>query len=168
MTSSFKLNTRFWLAIAICLCGFLSFSQDDTSTIKAQFALGVNSPSSNGFVSNFDADVSKREVLNAFEIKLNNLVTSVDEIKKDKESLTVYPNPTADRSTIEFNLSSAKNVNLVLRDITGKEILVEDFGKLSAGSQKIVLNAAPLTNGIYFVSIQIGEEVVTKKISVNR
>ena len=55
MTSSFKLNTRFWLAIAICLCGFLSFSQDDTSTIKAQFALGVNSPSSNGFVSNFES-----------------------------------------------------------------------------------------------------------------
>lgn len=121
-----------------------------------------------GFVSYYDADASKREVLNAFQVKLNNLVTSVEEIKKDEESLTVYPNPTANVSNIEFNLSVANNVSLTLRDITGKDILVEDFGKLSSGKQKIVLNAASLTNGIYFASIQIGNEVVTKKISVNK
>jgi hypothetical protein len=32
----------------------LGFSQGDRSTIKAQFALGVNSPSSNGFVQDFE------------------------------------------------------------------------------------------------------------------
>ncbi|MBL4710326.1 MAG: choice-of-anchor J domain-containing protein [Flavobacteriales bacterium] len=119
-------------------------------------------------VSYYDADAAQREVLNAYEVKLNNLVTSIDEIKKDEESLTIYPNPTANVSTIEFNLSTVKNVRLTLRDITGKEVLTEDFGKLSAGSQKVVLNAATLTNGIYFASIKIGEELVTKKISVNR
>ncbi|NNC49893.1 MAG: cell envelope biogenesis protein OmpA [Flaviramulus sp.] len=31
-------------------------SQSDTSTFKAQFAVGVNMPSSNGFVSNFEAN----------------------------------------------------------------------------------------------------------------
>ncbi|MFD1616381.1 outer membrane beta-barrel protein [Gelatiniphilus marinus] len=34
---------------------FLTFSQSDTSTVKAQFALGANSPSANGFVTNFQA-----------------------------------------------------------------------------------------------------------------
>ena len=34
---------------------FLVVSQSDTSSIKAQFALGINSPSANGFVSNFEA-----------------------------------------------------------------------------------------------------------------
>ncbi|WP_341216069.1 outer membrane beta-barrel protein [uncultured Wocania sp.] len=34
---------------------FFVFSQSDTNTIKAQFALGVNSPSANGFVANFEA-----------------------------------------------------------------------------------------------------------------
>ncbi|PWH83550.1 cell envelope biogenesis protein OmpA [Algibacter marinivivus] len=56
MTSNFKLNTQFWLALAFLLVGFSSFSQGDTSTVKAQFALGVNSPSSNGFVDDFQAN----------------------------------------------------------------------------------------------------------------
>lgn len=34
---------------------FFAVSQGDTSTVKAQFALGMNSPSSNGFVNNFEA-----------------------------------------------------------------------------------------------------------------
>lgn len=56
MTSNFKLNTQFWLVLAFLLVGFSSFSQGDTSTVKAQFALGVNSPSSNGFVDDFQAN----------------------------------------------------------------------------------------------------------------
>lgn len=35
---------------------FWGFSQGDTSTVKAQFALGVNSPSGNGFVSDFESE----------------------------------------------------------------------------------------------------------------
>jgi len=34
---------------------FLANSQSDTSTFKAQFALGINNPSANGFVDNFEA-----------------------------------------------------------------------------------------------------------------
>ncbi|WP_298551638.1 cell envelope biogenesis protein OmpA [uncultured Algibacter sp.] len=56
MTLSFKLNTTFWLPIFIFFIGFSSFSQGDTSTFKAQFALGVNSPLSNGFVNDFEAN----------------------------------------------------------------------------------------------------------------
>ncbi|GAA3597137.1 hypothetical protein GCM10022396_13100 [Flavivirga amylovorans] len=36
------------------MSSFLSFSQGDTSTFKAQLALGLNSPSQNGFVSGFE------------------------------------------------------------------------------------------------------------------
>jgi hypothetical protein len=55
MSSNFKLIRDFALVFALCLFGFFGFSQNETSTFKAQFALGVNSPSSNGFVSNFEA-----------------------------------------------------------------------------------------------------------------
>lgn len=56
MTSNFKTNTCLWISLAFFLCGFSGFSQGDTSTIKAQFALGVSSPSSNGFVDDFEAN----------------------------------------------------------------------------------------------------------------
>ncbi|GAA4804897.1 hypothetical protein GCM10023330_09140 [Litoribaculum gwangyangense] len=35
-------------------CGFLSFSQGDTSTFKVQVALGLNNPSTDGFVQGFE------------------------------------------------------------------------------------------------------------------
>lgn len=56
MTSNFKTNTYLWMALAFFFCGFSSLSQGDTNTIKAQFALGVSSPSSNGFVDDFEAN----------------------------------------------------------------------------------------------------------------
>lgn len=45
-------NTFF--AIIMLMCSFFGWCQGDTSTFKVQFALGLNSPSKNGFVSNFE------------------------------------------------------------------------------------------------------------------
>ncbi|GAA4939713.1 hypothetical protein GCM10023314_10560 [Algibacter agarivorans] len=56
MTSNFKLNKISWLTLVMLFYCFLGVSQGETSTIKAQFALGVNSPSSSGFVSDFEAN----------------------------------------------------------------------------------------------------------------
>lgn len=54
MTSNFKVSKNVFCAFVFLFYCFSSFSQGDTSTFKAQFALGVNSPSSNGFVGNFE------------------------------------------------------------------------------------------------------------------
>lgn len=42
------------LALVILFSITLGYSQGDKSTIKAQFALGVNNPSTSGFVDNFE------------------------------------------------------------------------------------------------------------------
>lgn len=49
-----KYNSIF-ISILLTCFSFFGFSQNDTSTVKAQFALGANSPSANGFVNNFEA-----------------------------------------------------------------------------------------------------------------
>ncbi|MEL0652679.1 outer membrane beta-barrel protein [Algibacter sp. TI.3.09] len=56
MALIFKFNKQKLIALVFVLFSYLGFSQSDTSTFKAQFALGVNSPSSNGFVTNFEAN----------------------------------------------------------------------------------------------------------------
>ncbi|WP_233244018.1 outer membrane beta-barrel protein [Tamlana fucoidanivorans] len=50
------MNTYFFIGIIICFSSPIGYSQSDTSTLKAQFALGVNSPSSAGFVTDFEAN----------------------------------------------------------------------------------------------------------------
>lgn len=54
MHSNFKFKTTLPLVLALCLCYLLGASQGDTRTVKGQFALGINNPSSNGFVSDFE------------------------------------------------------------------------------------------------------------------
>ena len=56
MTSNFKLNKVSWLTLMLFFYCFLGISQGDTSTIKVQFALGINNPSPSGFVNNFEAN----------------------------------------------------------------------------------------------------------------
>lgn len=143
-----------------------NYVKNNTFTLNSSWK--ANDVSLVAFVSYYNVNTNERVVLNAAEVKLNNISTSVEEIQKDAKSLTIYPNPTADISTIEFNLSSSTEVLLSLRDITGKEVMVQDFGTLSSGVQKITFNAASLANGIYFASVQIGENVVTKKISISK
>jgi OOP family OmpA-OmpF porin len=56
MALIFKFNKQKLIALVFVSFSYLGFSQSDTSTFKAQFALGVNSPSSNGFVTDFEAN----------------------------------------------------------------------------------------------------------------
>ena len=56
MTLNFKWNNSLWVILVLLFSSSFSFSQSDTSTFKAQFALGVNSPSSNGFVDAFESN----------------------------------------------------------------------------------------------------------------
>ncbi|WP_418512392.1 cell envelope biogenesis protein OmpA [Corallibacter sp.] len=54
MNSSF-INYKLVIACLACfIFGFSGFSQRETSKWKAQFALGINSPSQSGFVTNFE------------------------------------------------------------------------------------------------------------------
>jgi len=48
-------KSKLWILVFICFTT-LSFSQSRTSDFTAQFALGVNSPSSDGFVTGFEAN----------------------------------------------------------------------------------------------------------------
>ena len=57
MILKFKRNSKKLILILVFASySFLGLSQGDTKTVKAQFALGINSPSSNGFVEGFESN----------------------------------------------------------------------------------------------------------------
>ncbi|MEP5338399.1 MAG: outer membrane beta-barrel protein [Algibacter sp.] len=55
MISNLKPLKKTFFATACMMCWFIGLSQGDTSTFKAQIALGLNSPSKEGFVSTFES-----------------------------------------------------------------------------------------------------------------
>ncbi|MFD2822882.1 outer membrane beta-barrel protein [Lacinutrix iliipiscaria] len=55
MNTSFKTFKFASTILLIVVCYFSGYSQSETSTWKAQFAVGINSPSQNAFVTPFEA-----------------------------------------------------------------------------------------------------------------
>ncbi|MFT6166440.1 MAG: hypothetical protein ACJAV5_000066 [Vicingaceae bacterium] len=110
------------------------------------------------------------EVLNAKEVKLTELfgVGISEKEVKGNTSFDVYPNPSKDITNISFDLDNKESIFVSVRDITGKEVMSQDFGVMAQGNQRIAINVSSLSNGIYFTTLQIGDKMVTKKITVNK
>ncbi len=83
-------------------------------------------------------------------------------------SINVYPNPITNNAVVDFNLAESNKVSVTLFNAIGQIVLADDLGKMSAGIQNYSLNAASLSNGLYFLNIKVGNNSITKKVAVNK
>ncbi|MFA6401876.1 MAG: T9SS type A sorting domain-containing protein [Salinivirgaceae bacterium] len=74
-------------------------------------------------------------------------------------AVSIYPNPASEKVTIE----NAENATVTIYNIIGKEV----FRSIS-NSPEYTVNLNQLSKGTYLVSIQKGNQQVTKKLSVVR
>lgn len=93
------------------------------------------------------------------------IVTVKDiEAKTTNYELKNYPNPATAQTTIEFTLPGRSNVSLTLYDELGKEITKISSAEYPAGHHSVPLNTDKLPAGIYYYSLGVGQERVTKKL----
>jgi len=77
----------------------------------------------------------------------------------------VYPNPCNDVITIRYLASGKENaIKSTLNSITGQELAARVTTIHSNGYYFIPFDAKAFPAGIYFVTLQVGDEKVTKKI----
>jgi len=76
-----------------------------------------------------------------------------------------YPNPTTGSVSVPFSISASSDVKLSVLDLTGKELLSENLGRLSSGSYEHALDLSPLSKGAYIVAIQTTNGALAVKIS---
>ncbi|MCC6690567.1 MAG: T9SS type A sorting domain-containing protein [Bacteroidia bacterium] len=87
-------------------------------------------------------------------------VTGINELKNS--TLTIYPNPTAASVTINFNSPTPEKIKIVLTDITGKIVFVNENHNGVAGSNTISVNTSLLAKGIYLCRVITSEFVLQK------
>jgi len=75
--------------------------------------------------------------------------------------IRVYPNPFTDNTNIEIQNLNGETAYLSLCDIMGKEIL-----NLNTTSNNTQINRSNLTNGIYFLKVQIGNDYQSYKLII--
>ncbi len=74
-----------------------------------------------------------------------------------KESYSIYPNPT--NGLLSFDFSDLKVENLTISDITGKIIFV-----MTNPNQNEIIDLSNCAGGVYFVSVKTNDQVLTTKL----
>ncbi|MDB4533984.1 choice-of-anchor J domain-containing protein [Vicingaceae bacterium] len=107
------------------------------------------------------------EIVNAGESSIS-VVTSTEKIDDAKFALSVFPNPTADNATVTFSLETANNVKMEVYNAMGALVSTKDAGKLVAGNHTMAFDGTDLNSGFYFVNLTIGNNVITKKVTLTK
>lgn len=79
--------------------------------------------------------------------------------------LNVYPNPTSGQVYINIDLPNRQDATIYITDVLGKIIYKTELKNIT--SEMLDLNFSELQNGIYFIQLHAGEEVVSKKFIKN-
>ena len=83
-------------------------------------------------------------------------------------NISIYPNPITNIANIEFSLLKNNDVSIAIYDILGKNIKNLYQGEMMSGANNVQMNVSELNEGIYFVKLQINNQIITKKIVIRK
>lgn len=83
-----------------------------------------------------------------------------------ENKLSIYPNPSNDKSTISFNLNESAILNLTITDITGSVVLTQNGVSGQSGINAIYIDTKKLENGVYFVNLNSAKIKLTQKLNI--
>lgn len=86
--------------------------------------------------------------------------------KRSVEALVVYPNPAANTLKFDYEFKQNTVASLIIRDVTGRIVKTENFGRQVIGKETFSTNIANLPNGNYVAEFQTGEVTAVSKFTV--
>lgn len=90
--------------------------------------------------------------------------TEQSNVSVDKFLLSCYPNPFNNSTSISFDLADACYVELLVYDVTGREVAKLVNGFQAAGAYEVAFGGNDLSSGIYFAQMQAGKYNKTVKL----
>lgn len=93
-------------------------------------------------------------------------ITSEEALPTNFQMSQNYPNPFNPSTKINFSVPQASVVKLNVYNILGQLVQTLVNSEMSAGSYTVNLDATNLTSGIYFYTLNAGNTVITKKMTL--
>jgi hypothetical protein len=81
-----------------------------------------------------------------------------------EDQINVYPNPVFDHVNISGITGKAGKIILNIYNSNGSILFQEQYNSLNSGTQEIQLNLSSYPAGMYFIQLQMGNQVIAKKI----
>ena len=84
----------------------------------------------------------------------------------NKKTISVYPNPANDNTTVSYSLTENSNVKIIVCDLLGQEIMQVVNEKQNSGEHHLDIYTEQLKNGIYFIKINVNTEDAVQKLVI--
>lgn len=84
-----------------------------------------------------------------------------------QQDMTVFPNPVRDMFTVQFVMQESAEGEINIHDETGRLVTCLFRDRIREGENQLSFNKKALSPGTYFVSVEVGDQVILqKKITV--
>ncbi|MCX6141101.1 MAG: GEVED domain-containing protein [Candidatus Kapabacteria bacterium] len=80
----------------------------------------------------------------------------------------VTPNPVANSAKVSFSLTTAGDVQLIMVNVAGQEVLTVTQGSFAAGTHSASIDAATLASGTYTLVLRSNGLVVSKNVTISK
>lgn len=152
-----------------------SMSAGDTRTFSGSWELKNVYNNDELAVVFFVQRHATREVLNAEYINLKSTpdVTIPEDVNvsvhelSENNILKFYPNPAQNEVFLNYSLTETSDVNIKIFDQLGREQKSIGIGSLS-GSNTLNIRTEDLSNGLYILQVQLGNEIRSDKFLIQR
>ncbi len=91
---------------------------------------------------------------------------TLDVAQNETSTFKMCPNPTNDKTTINYFKDSFENVKITVTDIQGRTVSNSEIQNQNIGNNKFELNTDNLKTGFYFVTLRTGIQTTTQKLIV--
>ena len=97
-------------------------------------------------------------------------ITGIEDNIANQE-ISIYPNPLTSNSTLTINPNSSGKVSVMLVDLLGNKLTDLFDDNIQLGQSELIklnIDSIGLSSGTYYLIIQLGDRVETRKISILR
>jgi hypothetical protein len=91
----------------------------------------------------------------------------IENYSNEISSLNIFPNPTSDIMTLTIDSKDAATAEISIVDIQGKVVKQINYDLTNNCTNKLTLDVADLSNGIYFVRVTTKNGILYKKLIKN-
>jgi len=112
-------------------------------------------------------NVASNGVIHIIDAVLTPTILSVENLNT-VDKLSVFPNPTNNQFTLDIELNASERVSVDLVNVVGQVVKSIDLGNRSAGLNREYIDVNDLSEGIYFMNLNVGDNQATLKVQVVR
>jgi len=99
-----------------------------------------------------------------FQLCVDGYPVNAGQIAAGEFNVNMYPNPARDAVHLELKTSDFGPVDVSVSTISGQMVLRKNF----SNNQQITLNMSNQVSGIYFVKVQMNDNIAVKKLVLDR